>query len=210
MQPTVVTLIRSAVAFTFLACALNLTAQTVQPAPDPATYEPITGKQRLKWYVKSGIGPVSLLTGIFSSGIGTATNSPREYGPHWEGFGKRYAMRFTGVGTSNAMEGGLGALWGEDPRYFRTKGFTFKQRVGNVVKMTFMAPRPDGHVSIAYARFAAIPGSNFLANTWRADSTADGEHAALRTLYGFLGRMGGNAFKEFWPDIRQHVFHRKP
>jgi len=210
MQPTEMTIIRFGLTSAWIFLAVSLVAQTAPPVPDPTTYEPITPKQRLKWYVTSGVGPVSLLTGIFSAGMGTATNSPREYGPHWEGFGKRYAMRFSGVGTSNAMEGGLGTLWGEDPRYFRTKNSPFKQRVGNIIKMTFMAPRPDGHVAIAYARLAAIPGSNFLANTWRADSSADAEHAALRTLYGFLGRMGGNAFREFWPDIRQHVFHTKP
>src|SRR5437660_1195079 len=37
--------------------------------------------------------PVSLWTpehGPLSAALGTATNSPGEYGPHWAGFGKRY------------------------------------------------------------------------------------------------------------------------
>ena len=195
-----------------LACfafVVSLSAQTSPPAPDPSTYQPITGKQRLKWYVKGTVGPASLATGIFSAGIGTANNNPNEYGPHWEGFGKRYGIRLTGVATSNAIEGGLGALWGEDPRYFRTHDATFKQRIGNIMKMTFVAPCPNGHLAPAYARLIAIPGSNFLSNSWRVDSAANSERAAIRTLYGFLGRMGGNAFKEFWPDIRQHVFRKK-
>jgi len=48
-----------------------------------------------------------------------------------------------------------------------------------------------------------------LSNTWRADSVADASHAAKRTGWGFLGRMGNNTFQEFWPDVKEHVFHKK-
>ena len=32
--------------------------------------------------------------------------------------------------------------------------------------------------------------------------------ALQRTGLGLLGRMGSNAFTEFWPDVHQMVFHR--
>jgi len=188
---------------------LGLSAQSSPSAPDSPGYTAMSGKQRLEWFGRSVVGPQSLTAGLFTAALGTAANNPKEYGPHWEGFGKRYGIRLSGVSTSNAMEAGLGAFWGEDPKYYPTKGMTIKQRIGNVMKTTFTAPRPDGHYAPAYARFIAIPGSNFIANTWRADSEADAEHAALRTLYGFLGHMGGNAFQEFWPDVQRLIFHRK-
>jgi len=28
-------------------------------------------------------------------------------------------------------------------------------------------------------------------------------------LLGFAGRMGSNAFAEFWPDARKYIFRRK-
>jgi len=132
-----------------------------------------------------------------------------EYGPHWDGFGKRYGMRLTGVSTGNAMEASLGAIWGEDPRYFRLVNAPFKERVGSVVKMTFLAHNRFGNVVPAYARYVSTPSNNFLSNTWRADSEATNRAAALRTLWGFLGLMGRNAFEEFWPDVRHSVFHRQ-
>jgi hypothetical protein len=188
---------------------LGLSAQSSPSAPDSPGYTAMSGKQRLEWFGRSVVGPQSLTAGLFTAALGTAANTPKEYGPHWEGFGKRYGIRLSGISTSNAMEAGLGAFWGEDPKYYPTKGMTIKQRIGNVMKTTFTAPRPDGHYAPAYARFIAIPGTNFLSNTWRADSEADAEHAALRTLYGFLGHMGGNAFQEFWPDVQRLIFHRK-
>src|SRR5690349_3981950 len=56
---------------------------------------PITDTQRLTWFVNTTIGPKSLAAGVFSAGFGSALNNPEEYGPHWGGFGKRYAMRLT-------------------------------------------------------------------------------------------------------------------
>jgi hypothetical protein len=59
----------------------------------------------------------------------------------------------------------------------------------------------------AYARFAGISGSNFIANSWRVSSEANLHDAALRTFAGFLARMGSNAFQEFWPDVKRRAFH---
>jgi hypothetical protein len=118
-------------------------------------------------------------------------------------------MRFAGVATSNTMEAGLGAIWGEDPRYFRDQGQPFGHRLGHVAKMTFLARDRQGQLEPAYARYAAITGSNFLSNTWRPESEADASHAGIRIGLGFLGRFSSNAFDEFWPDVRAKLFHRE-
>src|SRR5207302_5552701 len=132
---------------------------------------------RLRWFIKSTVGLESLAGGVISSAWGTGFNNPREYGPGWEGFGKRYGMRLTGVSTGNAMEAGIGALWGEDPRYFRAAGQPFGDRLQNVMKMTFVARRQSGNFIPAYARYIGISVNNVLSNTWRADSEADARHA---------------------------------
>jgi hypothetical protein len=177
-------------------------------ASQTVSYQPINAKQRLDWFTRSTIGPESLAGGLFTAAFGTAINRPQEYGPHWEGFGKRYGMRFTGIATGNAMEASLGALWGEDPRYFPATGQPFKGRIKNVVVMTFAARQADGGLAPAYARYAGISGNNFLSNTWRADSESGVSDACLRTALGFAGRMAGNAFAEFWPTLTDHLFHR--
>ena len=118
-------------------------------------------------------------------------------------------MRFTGIATGNAMETAVGSLWGEDPRYFRAIGRPFPERMKNVVRMTFVARRADGSTGPAYARYIGISGNNFLSNTWRADSESSVGDACLRTALGFAGRMGGNAFAEFWPTVTKHLFHRQ-
>ena len=116
-------------------------------------------------------------------------------------------MRFTGVATGNAIEATFGSLWGEDPRYFRTSGQPFSKRVRNVVVMTFVTRRRDGHFAPAYARYIATPGNNFLSNTWRADSEATVNAALLRTLIGFAGRMAADAYQEFRPTFKHPIPH---
>jgi hypothetical protein len=185
--------------------------QTSFPGGLPsAPYQPITPRQRLHWIVDNTLGPETLTVGLLSAGIGTARDSPKEYGPHWGGFGDRYGMRLTGVSSGNVMEAGLGALWGEDPRYgyFRNANDPLKDRLRHVVVMTFIAHNRRGNRMPAYARYISTPGNNFLSNTWRADSEATNRAAALRTIWGFAGLMGKNAFTEFWPDVRQIVFRK--
>lgn len=195
---------------TVLTVAWLTTAVVAQSKPSIVPdYKPITGKQRFNWFVVSTVGPTSLLlSGPLSAAWGTAFNSPEEYGPHWEGFGKRYGMRLTGVSTGNAIEASLGAIWGEDPRYFRSPDRAFGSRVKYVIKTTFTAPGRDGRWRPAYARYAGNVGNNFLSNTWRVESENGAGDAALRCVWGITGKMAGNAFSEFWPDVKKMVFKK--
>jgi hypothetical protein len=191
MPSRFVSFVFSAVIFTSLSFAQN----TVSPAADP----PITAEQRLQWLVRENLAPPVLLENLVIGAEDTRVNSPKEYGPHWEGFGKRVGIIMANYGVKTVMEDSLGSIWGEDPRYERTEGEPFSARLGHVIKMTFMARNRAGNTVPAYARLLAIPGSSFLANTWMPDSEATAGDAAVRAGMGFLGRMGENAFKEFKP-----------
>jgi hypothetical protein len=177
-----------------------------QIASEP--YRPITGRQRLRWLMTNTLGPEHLAGGVITSAFGTALDRPQEDGTHWGGFAERFGVRLTGVATSNVMEAGLGAAWGEDPRYFREPDEPFRARIRSVIKQAFTARRRDGSFGPAYARFAATAGSNFLSNTWRPDSEANNHDAVLRTAEGFAGRTLSNAWAEFWPDVKARVSHR--
>jgi len=103
------------------------------------------------------------------------------------------------------MEGGLGAIWGENPYYRHITNQPFKTRLTNVVKQTFL----DKNERPAYARYIAYTGSNFLSNAWRPDSQANAHDASIRVLRVFGSKMAGNAIREFWPDVKQLLFRRK-
>ncbi len=171
-------------------------APQVQPV-----YHPMTFQQRIAWLEHSTVGAESLTAGVFSAAIGTADDRPKEYGTHFEGFAERYGMRLAGVATSNTMEAGLGMVFGEDPHYYPVgRGAPLKRRAKSIVHQTFYARERDGGYSLAYARLIAVPASNFLSNTWRADSEANVHDALIRTALGFAGHMTRNAWEEFRPN----------
>jgi len=61
----------------------------------------------------------------------------------------------------------------------------------------------------AYARYIAVPSGNLISNRWRPDSQATFSDVWVRTGLGFLSRIIGNAFSEFFPDLREHAFQKK-
>ncbi len=178
----------------------------LKPQTEGEVYRPITARQRLRWFITNPIMPSHLVGGVFTSALGTAADRPKEYGPGWPGFADRFGMRLTGIVTSNAIEASAGAIWGEDPRYFRTPEAPFKLRVKSVFRQTFEARRRDGDFAPAYARYLAYSGNNFLSNEWRVSSEANVHDALLRTGEAFLGRLVADAFAEFGPDIERRIF----
>jgi hypothetical protein len=184
--------------------------QDPQSAPDPPTatqidpIDPITGIGRLDWVVHSTIGPASLYTGVITSTWGTAFDHPRGYGESFDGWAKRYGLRLTGVATSNVAEAELGLIWGEDPRYHRGEG-TLRGRFHRTLKMTFLSQKSDGSLTPAYARYIAIAGTNVLSDAWRPNGDRDVENTFYRIGEGFGGRLLGNMWEEFWPDMKKHL-----
>jgi hypothetical protein len=164
-----------------------------------SAYSPITATERAHWLAHENFAPAGVLEDVAIAAESTRKDSPPEYGTHWAGFGKRFGIVTANYGVTTTMEAGLGSLWGEDPRYTRTEGRPFVSRVGQVVKMTFLAYNRAGKTIPAYARLLAIPGGSFAANAWMPDSQAAPHDAALRTGMSFLGRLGANAFREFRP-----------
>ena len=177
----------------------------LKPETLETPYQSFTPRQYLRWFTTNTMDPANLAGGICAAAMGTAPVRPKEYGPHWGGFADRYGMGMTGSVTGNAIEAGVGFLLREDPRYFRAPDRPFKARVGNVLRLTFAARGGHGSFGPAYARYMALFGNNFVSNSWRVQSEANSHDALLRTSEGFGGLLAGNAFEEFWPDVKKRL-----
>jgi hypothetical protein len=168
---------------------------------------PITPAERLRWVIESTVMPTSVLGDAVGAGIATGFNSPRELGTHWTGFEKRYFNAMATGLLSHGIEAGLGAATGEDPRYVpAAPGTPFTARVLRTAKWTFLARNANGEMRPAYERFIAVPAAAGISNIWRPDSETGPSHFAERTAFGFAGHWGGNAWIEFWPDVKKKVF----
>jgi len=177
----------------------------VEAAPSAA----VTLWQRLGWFDEKTFGISNLGGSLTGAAWGTLMDRPHEAGPHWGGFAERYGVSVSTNAVSNAMEAGLGAIWGEDPRYRRDGASApFKSRLGHIAQWTVLAPNRNDELRPAYARFIAFSSSSFISNEWREQSDTDAAHSLGRIGFGLLGRMGSNAYEEFWPDMKRKLFHR--
>ncbi len=177
------------------------TEQAASATPG-ATYTPPSASQRVDWWAEQSFAPRSLAVGAFTSGFWTWLNQPPEWGSGPSGFGRRYATRQAEVTISSASEASLGAVWGEDPRYFPSGKPSFWGRVGWAVSSAFLAHGPEGTRRPAVARSAAFLGARAVTNTWRPESERTWWNYSLVPLgTGFGSRVAANLFVEFAADI---------
>jgi hypothetical protein len=183
-----------------------------QAAPTPVTadaYVPITTAQRVDWIVDGTIGRRSLtIIGPLATVWQTAFNTPEEWGRGVSGIAKRYAEREADVAISNTIEAGLGALWGEDPRYIPSGRRGIWPRARYALKTSVLAQGRDGRLRPAWGRYAGNTLNNLIENSWLPPSQTTGTQTAVRSGMGIVTRMGGNLWEEFWPDVARR-FKRK-
>jgi hypothetical protein len=172
-------------------------------AEDPVS--PITPEQRMAWVGKTISGPTSLTAGVFVAGSETLTEWPPEWHRSAEGFARRYAARDAAIAMSNSIEAALGAAWGEDPRYMRCTCDSIGSRSAHAGKLAVLAPRRDGHLAPAWARYAGTMTSNVVQNAWLPPSMTEWRQVVMREGSAFAGRFAGNLWSEFWPDVKRRL-----
>lgn len=187
-----------------IALLLGLTAPAAAQTADQTAqhYRPITAEQRVDWVRGSLFDTRGLTAGLASTTWNTAWNDPDEWGRSWPGVAKRFAAREAGVAVSNSVEAGLGAIWGEDPRYLPTQQRTLRARVQHALKSVVFAPRRDGRYAPAWGRYSGIAAESVAANRWLPRSDSGPSHTVMRIANALLGQLGSNLFREFWPDLK--------
>jgi len=187
-------------------CAIAQEPASTQPPPalSADAYVPITNAGRIHWIVDGTIGPRSLGTGVVADLFQTGINTPEEWGRTPSGMGKRYLEREADVAISNTIEAGLGALWGEDPRYIPSGRHGIRARWHYALKTAVLAQRRDGRLAPAWGRYAGNVFNNLIENTWLPPSATTPAQTAIRSASGIGSRILGNLWEEFWPDVRKH------
>ena len=204
------TLALSAVPISLFAQDTDVTRRG-QAAPRPpetaAPYDPIDSAQRVAWVVDGSIGRRSLGVGVITTAWQTAWDTPTEWGRSWPGVARRYAAREADVTISNTLEASLGAIWGEEPRYIPSGRHGLGARTRYAAKTVFLAQRRDGRLAPAWGRYVGNTLNNVIENAWLPPSVTTPKETIIRSANGFLGRLIGNFYDEFWPDAHR-LLHR--
>ena len=172
---------------------------------DRATYSPITSSERAAWVAGEIGSPGALSRAAFASAWMTRENWPKEWPRSARGYGRRFGDAQAATAISSSIEAGLGSLWGEDPRYFRSGRHERWARVRHAVASVALARRRDGHRAPAWGRFAGSLAGNVIENTWLPPSAATRPQTTARVATGFAGQLAANLWSELWPDLRRRL-----
>jgi hypothetical protein len=173
------------------------------------SYAPITAKQRLEWSADAVLGRPAVVGAIASAVWQTAWNTPPEWRRTWRGAGLRLAQREADAALSTGIEAGLGSLWSEDPRYVRSGHGAIVRRLGYAARSVFVAPRKNGTMAPAWARYAGNTVNNVVENAWLPPSQRTWQKTMIRSGNSILARLSANLWSEFRADLIGLWSHRK-
>jgi hypothetical protein len=168
--------------------AICSAAQTPSPSPTPerttsddattvgaqitpkmfkGIYSRPNSKTRFNRYAKSIFGPVALGKTVVSAGYSTWRNSPEEWGPTWEGFGRRFASGLGKNAIKQTTIYTLGEAFKLDSGFYRSTKKNTGGRLGDALLSTFVARKPNGTKVFGFPRIAGTyTASVIAAETW--------------------------------------------
>ncbi len=179
---------------------------------ETGVYTPITVKQKLTIASKDSFDyPLVLLGGAFA-GISQLTNSDPSYGQGVEGYARRLAANYADQAIGNMLsEGFFPALLHEDPRYRRigsSRG-TKKRRTWYAATRVFVTRTDSGGTRFNYSEWLGNATGVALSNVYHPDERDWGDNAT-KLLEQCATDAISQVLKEFWPDVKHKLFHKKP
>jgi hypothetical protein len=178
---------------------------------ETGVYTPISTKGKIIIASKDSFDyPLILLSGAFA-GISQLQNSSPSFGQGMEGFAHRLATNYADQALGNMMtEGFMPALLHEDPRYRRlgpSRG-SVKYRMWYAASRIFVTRTDSGGTRFNYSEWVGNSIAVAISNSYYPDNRDWGDNATK-----LITQCGTDALsqvlKEFWPDIKHKVFHKK-
>lgn len=182
----------------------------IPPTPglleDTLTAKKLTPNEKFHYGVIEQFGVRGFLGTAVSAAIAQGFEVPEAWGPHWDGYGKRYASGFANGLSRQVFALGLQDILHEDPRYFPSSESGFTPRLRNVLKQVLIEKKDNGQATFATSRVVSALGAGFLTNTWQPKGNGSFGDGLER---GGLSLVGDAAFfflQEFIPRARNSSF----
>lgn len=218
-SPTAATLL-------LLFATVSASSQSLPEAPSPAARHiyaaskwygivdpdekvpPLYARDKMVFWVHEDSSAIGWIPGIISAGWGQLLVSDPNYGSDSAAFGERVgaaALRDTSMRFfSDSL---IPTLAHEDPRYFRKAYGGIRERGVYAAERVFIDQRDNGtrgfNLSVVVGHLAA----SAITPTYYPAPSANGRVVMTTWALSLAGAAGGNVFFEFWPDIRNRVFH---
>jgi len=172
---------------------------------------PPTPKQAFMIATKNSFDYSSFIFVGITSAMAEGTDAHPELGKGMAGFGRYYWRGFLDKTDGNYLViFVLPTIFHQDERYFALGEGGFWKRMGYAGSRVFVARDYHGNNTFNISEVLGRAAAQGISISYYPPKSHTG--GALAKKYAFaLGRDAlTNAFREFWPDIATHVFHRHP
>jgi hypothetical protein len=136
-----------------------------------------------------------------AAAVGTARNSPHEWGRGPAGFAARFGSSFGQHVVKDTIQFGVAAWHRENLHYQRSNLQGTMPRMKYALKATFIVPKTDqpGHKTVALSRISGNMGAGLISRAWQPASAAGLGAGLASGGIGLGADVGVNMAREFWP-----------
>jgi hypothetical protein len=172
-------------------------------------YSPITVKQKFTIANDDTLDGPSFALAAFFSGLGQIENSNASFGQGVKGYAHRY---FTGLSDqilgNYLTEASLPSLLHQDPRYFRLGHGSILKRTAWAISRSFVARDDSGKWDFNYSEWLGNGIDASVGNLYYPDNR--GFVPTYQRMFTQVGTDSiSQVMKEFWPDVKRKMFHKK-
>ena len=171
----------------------------------------LTVKQKFKLFAKETFDPFTPASAAAGAAIAQTDNDDPKYGYGGSAYAQRFGAALADITSQNFFQDALlASVLHEDPRYFRIgPEFPFWHRVGHALARVAVTRTDSGNSTFNYAGILGMSMGIALSNAYYPAASVNGTEVAKRFGTSLAASALYNILPEFWPDIRQKVFHRK-
>jgi hypothetical protein len=182
-------------------------SRTIDPNFHPG---PLTEGEKFKLATRDAFDPFSFVTSGIYAGVAQWSNSYEGYGQGGEGFAKRYGAAFTdGTVAGYLTEAILPVLFEQDPRYYRMGVGSAWRRIGYAISRVAITRSDGGKTQLNISELGGNMAAAGISDLYYPPGSRGAGDTMIRFSLNVASDAGFNVLKEFWPDMRRKILHRK-
>ena len=174
-----------------------------------AQLPPLSFRGKFKLATEDSFDYSSLLVAGFMAGTSLAKNETPEFHQGGAGYARYFWHSFTDQAVGNYFtEFSVPVIAREDPRYYTLGHGNVFRRTGYAVSRLLVTRTDSGHATFNFSEIVGNGAGAGISDLYypRQERTWTKTGQKWITQVSLDGIF--NVMKEFWPDVRQHIFHK--
>jgi hypothetical protein len=172
--------------------------------------QPLSTAGKWRNFVQETASPLTVGAGVFNGAVAHVTNTDPKYGTNGEAFAQRVGASTLNIATQNFFgDFVMASALHQDPRFFRKgPGYTMWSRLGYCISRSWLTRRDGGGTTFNWSNIFGAGASTGISYSYFPPASRSAGAMSIEFISDVLGPGLADIGLEFWPDVRQKLFHR--